>query len=945
MYQIDVSTVSTAQPASTALGTTGYFTDGNAATGVAATIVPAEFLNSVMLELMNTITGAGLSLSKSSFNQLYTAIKTIALSSPALTGSPTAPTAAQFDADTSVATTAFVQRALGNYQSRQYLTGATTLTISESGAWVQCGGTGPYTVTLPAPTTINTVLTISHVATGTVTLSTPSASIYNQGAAAATLAMVNSDTVKLASDGSNWNVLEYYTKSPNFVGTPTGTTPALYDSSTKLATTAYVQANTLSLGAVIGASVDLNTITTAGVYIQSTNANATTGTNYPVAQAGMLEVYQSPSNTSFTFQRYTVYTTTYPTVYVRTYYNSAWGSWQQLAFTASPAFSGTPTSTTPAQFDNTTKLATTAFVKQAGFNYPTSGIGIGSSVTLTIAQLNGWGQFQSSGLTATLPALASATLGSTFTFLGGSTGGTVKGNASETIQSASATNANTLTVAAGEIVTVVANGSSSSWFVVNDAVSANSPAFAGTPTAPTPALFDNSTKLATTAFVQTALGSLSGFSYYTTSSTLTASQAGQEVQIGAAGITLTLPVGSGIKLGSLYRFSATQASTIATQGSDFMYVAGGTGNVTSIALQAGDTLLLMSRGNTEWDIIGGTGMVQFMSPLAKTPAQFDSTTKLATTAFVNRALGSMAGYESHNASITLPATSAGYCVMLYGTTASQVCTLPLLSSVSTGSTYWVMNGGSVPWTVSVNSTSTETFTSLAPGGVTSPTTITLGVGDSIAFVASSSNYIWRAFGTTSAKLFTSPALTGTPTAPTATAGTSSTQLATTAFVSTAVSAVSSGYQTALGYTPVQQGGPSNQGTNKVYIGWDTGAAGVRCTVDTTDLGFFWSDSKGALSAAANGYTKLPNGLYIMWGTTAAFNSTANTYMSGSFNFPLAFPSACLNVSLTVNSGAVVAANTPWCSAKSTTGASFYIGNPNNGTSSASITLSFIAIGY
>ncbi|WP_218274576.1 hypothetical protein, partial [Paraburkholderia piptadeniae] len=77
MYQIDVSTAASAQPASSALGTVGYFTDGNAATGVASTILPAEFMNALMLEIMNAITGAGLTLSKSSFNQLYTAIKTI----------------------------------------------------------------------------------------------------------------------------------------------------------------------------------------------------------------------------------------------------------------------------------------------------------------------------------------------------------------------------------------------------------------------------------------------------------------------------------------------------------------------------------------------------------------------------------------------------------------------------------------------------------------------------------------------------------------------------------------------------------------------------------------------------------------------------------------------------------------------------------------------------
>lgn len=77
MYQIDNSTAATTQPASTAAGTAGFFTDGNPATSTPATIVPAEWLNAVMMELVNVITGAGLTLSKSSFNQVITAIKTL----------------------------------------------------------------------------------------------------------------------------------------------------------------------------------------------------------------------------------------------------------------------------------------------------------------------------------------------------------------------------------------------------------------------------------------------------------------------------------------------------------------------------------------------------------------------------------------------------------------------------------------------------------------------------------------------------------------------------------------------------------------------------------------------------------------------------------------------------------------------------------------------------
>lgn len=77
MYQIDNSTAATTQPASTAAGSPGFFTDGNAATGVPATVLPAEFMNSVMLELLGVLKAAGITPTKSRFDQLATAIQTI----------------------------------------------------------------------------------------------------------------------------------------------------------------------------------------------------------------------------------------------------------------------------------------------------------------------------------------------------------------------------------------------------------------------------------------------------------------------------------------------------------------------------------------------------------------------------------------------------------------------------------------------------------------------------------------------------------------------------------------------------------------------------------------------------------------------------------------------------------------------------------------------------
>lgn len=95
MYQIDNATAATTQPASTAAGTAGFFTDGNPATSTPATIVPAEWLNAMMMELANVVTGAGLTLAKSQFNQVLSSIKRLGQSTIVLadTGAANAYTA------------------------------------------------------------------------------------------------------------------------------------------------------------------------------------------------------------------------------------------------------------------------------------------------------------------------------------------------------------------------------------------------------------------------------------------------------------------------------------------------------------------------------------------------------------------------------------------------------------------------------------------------------------------------------------------------------------------------------------------------------------------------------------------------------------------------------------------------------------------------------------
>lgn len=56
------------------------------------------------------------------------------------------------------------------------------------------------------------------------------------------------------------------------------------------------------------------------------------------------------------------------------------------------------------------------------------------------------------------------------------------------------------------------------------------------------------------------------------------------------------------------------------------------------------------------------------------------------------------------------------------------------------------------------------------------------------------------------------------------------------------------YKPALGFTPVQQGGGTGQGTNKVYIGWATDASGLKAQADNTDLGNIVTTKGGAVKA-------------------------------------------------------------------------------------------------
>lgn len=104
---------------------------------------------------------------------------------------------------------------------------------------------------------------------------------------------------------------------------------------------------------------NIDDIRTEGIY---SVASSTTG-NKPKTWGRLLVLNSSyNSTTGWTWQMF--FYTNINEIYVRNNIsNGVWTSWEKIAFTSSPSFSGTPTAPTPSTSDNSTKLATTAFVK------------------------------------------------------------------------------------------------------------------------------------------------------------------------------------------------------------------------------------------------------------------------------------------------------------------------------------------------------------------------------------------------------------------------------------------------------------------------------------------------------------------------------------------------------------------------------------------------------
>ncbi len=360
-----------------------------------------------------------------------------------------------------------------------------------------------------------------------------------------------------------------------------------------------------------------------------------------------------------------------------------------LAKLASPAFSGTPTAPNPTQGDLSTRLATTSYVRNLVAGQMVKSVAGGVDVTLTADEV-GYGMLVFTGtLTANMNVIVPNVYRQWVVH------NRTSGAFSLTMKTAAG---NGWAVTQGRQRMLVCN-----------TVDVYSPEFdftntvlTGSPTAPTTQQFDNDTSVATTAFVQRAIGNMASVLYVSSATILTAADTGKYVLAsGGAGYNLTLPAISSVVEGATLQVGSSVAGLLVlqVQGGDKIYPLTG-GLMTSFAMGPGENVFLIKSGGS-WIIGSGT----------------------ASNAISNGFGASLAanGYQR------LPSGLIMQWGMLTATPAGVTVTLPIAFPTSgLSATVSACNGSAASWMISGGIPTRTTLTAWCSSGNVSCSYIALG---------------------------------------------------------------------------------------------------------------------------------------------------------------------------------------------------------------------------
>lgn len=625
-----------------------------------------------------------------------------------------------------------------------------------------------------------------------------------------------------------------------------GTTALTFQNSTQVFIQNALAA--LGLGASTGTQVtDLDVLSLGGLYYTATGA-----TGNPTSPAVGYIVIHAQGAANEGFQLSTPRSTVAANkrmMFWRQRFNGTWGAWESSAQLDSPTFTGTPLAPTAPDTSNSTQIATTAHVLArlvtAGLYTQSSGGPSGNDAdTVGAAQVEA---------RSTISTTANAPMPQWTKILA------LPVDASNGVQLSLGVQADRAFYRRKSV------GVFQPWL---EFAFLNSPAFTGNPTAPTATAGDNDTSIASTAFVQYAVKGVAS------------------IALNATGDTVV---------------------TVAQAGAGILSLTGAlTGNVT-VTLPAGVT---------------GRWLV------------FNSTTGAFTVTVRNPTGASVVVTQSKTAELY----ANGSLVMFAHTELSNV----LLSGVPTAPTAALGTNTTQIATMAALQAALNNLISSAPGALDTLNELAVALGNDPNFATTMTNLL-----ATKAPL-ASPALTGTPTAPTAARFDATTKIATMA----AIDAVGAQYNDIVfingaGLTGVLAhvggavhfsgaSGNSYSLPNSVTLGLPVGATvrihnwggsamsvgaqgsdkmqeatGIVASATARTIpsdsyvdcifigsgtwlmfgtGVMGKTSLFSASMGTSGYQRLPSGLIIQWGGTAA-------YTSGDMvtTLPIAFPNAFLVV--------------------------------------------------
>lgn len=269
---------------------------------------------------------------------------------------------------------------------------------------------------------------------------------------------------------------------------------------------------------------------------------------------------------------------------------------------ASPTFTGSPAAPTAALGDNTTKLATTAFVQNTLGGVLSKSIAGTGSVTLTAVEA-GNGIIELTGaLTGNRDVIVPSSPTRPWIIRNATTGAFTV-----TVKTAAGTG---VVVAQGNNAAVFCDGTNvlagESW-----AAPLASPALTGNPTAPTPAQFDNDTSLATTAFVQRALGNMRGYRYVTASGDINQNDLGSFLYCAPSSPVSLAVINSGVVSAGakitivVADYAGIQPVTLTLATGLFVFFNQITSS--SLTLQRGQQIELVGDAGGNWVVVNGSG--------------------------------------------------------------------------------------------------------------------------------------------------------------------------------------------------------------------------------------------------------------------------------------------------------------------------------------------------